>query len=96
MLISAALLVQVADLDHTTILPCRRHGDGYSILKDLGYGPKIDYKVLKEGFIDHNGEFLNREEALKYALNCGQLSETTLWYKQDHKDMIELYSEDLY
>ena len=48
-----------------------------------------------EGFINHKGEFLNRKEAFAHATECGQLTQTTLWYKQDHND-IELYSEDLY
>ena len=36
MLICAALLIQVEGLDHQTILPCRRHGDGFEILHDFG------------------------------------------------------------
>lgn len=95
MLICAALLVQVEGLDHTTILPCRRHGDGFKILEDLGYAHKTKYKVVSQGFIDHNGNFLNRQEAWEHANVCGQLSETTRWYKDDHADS-ELYSEDLY
>ena len=95
MLICAALLVQVEGLDHQTIIPCRRHGDGYLILQDLGYGPKTKYKVLKQGFIDRTGRFLERVEAYKHAIDCGQLSSATSWYKEDH-DEVELYSEDLY
>ena len=49
MLICAALLIQVDGLNHTTILPCRRHGDGFQILKDLGYTPKTKYKVISQG-----------------------------------------------
>lgn len=95
MLICAALLIQVEGLDHTTIVPCHRHGDGFKILADLGYAPKTKYKVVEQGFINHNGEFLDRIEALNHAMKCGQLSESTLWYKDDHDDK-ELYSEDLY
>lgn len=95
MLICAALLVQVEGLDHTTIIPCRRHGDGFKILEDLGYVPKTKYKVIEQGFINHKGEFLNRKEAFQYVYEIGQLSATTRWYHQDH-DHDELYSEDLY
>lgn len=95
MLICAALLIQVEGLDHTTIVPCRRHGDGFKILEDLGYAPKTKYKVLKQGFINHKGEFLDRTEAFNYAYEIGQLSDTTRWYHQDHHHE-ELYSEDLY
>ena len=92
MLICAALLVQVEGLDHTTILPCRRHGDGFEILRDLGLRKN---SVVKQGFIDHKGSFLDRQEAWRHAKECGQLSQTTEWYKEDHRDC-ELYSEDLY
>jgi hypothetical protein len=95
MLICAALLVQVEGLDHTTIVPCRRHGDGFKILEDLGSAPKTKYTVLSQGFIDHAGRFLNRIDAWKHAAECHQLSTTTQWYKDDHADC-ELYSEDLY
>lgn len=95
MLICAALLVQVEGLDHTTILPCRRHGDGFKILEDLGYVPKTKYKIVSQGFINHKGEFLDRKEAFKYAYEIGQLSATTRWYHEDHGHE-ELYSEDLY
>ena len=95
MLICAALLVQVEGLEHTTIIPCRRHGDGFKILEDLGYAPKTKYKVIEQGFINHNGEFLNRKEAFQYVYEIGQLSATTRWYHEDHGHE-ELYSEDLY
>lgn len=95
MLICAALLVQVEGLDHTTILPCRRHGDGFGILRDLGYAPKTKYKIIEQGFIDHQGKFLNRIDAWKHAQMCGQLSQSVSWYKEDNKHP-ELYSEDLY
>lgn len=95
MLICAALLIQVEGIDHQTIIPCRRHGDGFQILQDLGYAPKTKYKVLKQGFIDRTGRFLDRVEAYKYAIDCGQLSSATVWYKEDRNE-VELYSEDLY
>lgn len=95
MIICAALLVQVEGLPYTTILPCLRHGDGYKILKDLGYAPKTNYKILEDGFIDHKGKFLNRKEAFEHAKEIGQCSATQRWYWQDH-NQYELYSEDLY
>jgi hypothetical protein len=95
MLICAALLIQVEGLDHSTILPCRRHGDGFKILKDLCYVPKTKYKVVSQGFINHNGEFLDRKEAFKYVKEIGQCNTTQRWYWEDHAQD-ELYSEDLY
>lgn len=95
MIVCAALEVQVEGLDHKTIIPCWRHGKGFEILKDLGYAPKTKYKVKREGFINHKGEFLDRKEALKHALECGQLSATHRYYQENH-NINELYSEDLY
>jgi hypothetical protein len=95
MIICAAVKIQVEGLDHETIIPCRRHGDAFQILKDLGYAPRTKYKEIAQGFIDNSGKFYNRKDALIQANTCGQLSKSTLWYKKDHYDF-ELYSEDLY
>lgn len=95
MIICAALEIQVEGLDHVTVLPCWRHGKGFEILKDMGYAPKTQYKVLRYGFINHKGEFLDRKEALVHARECGQLSATHRYYQEDH-NIDELYSEDLY
>ena len=95
MIICAALEVQVEGLPYTTILPCLRHGKGFEILRDLGCAPRTKYKVLREGFMNHEGEFLNRKQALIHALEIGQLSATNRWYQKDH-NIDELYSEDLY
>ena len=95
MIVCAALELQIEGLDHTTILPCWRHGAGFQILKDLGYTPRTKYKVIRQGFINHKGEFLDRKEALAHALEIGQLSATNRWYQEDH-NIDELYSEDLY
>ena len=91
MIICAALKVQVEGLDHTTIIPCIRHGDGFKILEDLGYAPKTKYKVLEQGFLTQNKVFLSRREAMHYACTIGQLSSTLQRYCGD-----ELFSEDLY
>jgi hypothetical protein len=91
MIICAALKVQVEGLDHVTIIPCIRHGDGFKILEDLGYAPKAKYKVLEQGFLTQNRVFLSRKEAMHHASTIGQLSSTLLRYSGD-----ELYSEDLY
>lgn len=91
MIICAAVKVQVEGLDHTTIIPCIRHGDAFRILEDLGYAPKTKYKVLEQGFLTQNRVFLSRKEAMLHAQQIGQLSSTLLRYSGD-----ELYSEDLY
>ena len=95
MIICAAIKIQVEGLDHETIIPCRRHGDAYTILKDLGYAPRTQYKEIEQGFITTAGDFVDRKFALGHAIQCGQLNQTTKWYKQD-ENIDELYSEDLY
>ena len=95
MIICAALLVQVEGLDHTTIVPCWRHGKGFEILADLGFQPQKGYKVLEQGFMNHKGELLTRKEAFQHVKDIGQCNATQRWYWADHAQD-ELYSEDLY
>lgn len=95
MIICAALEVQIEGLPYTTMIPCWRHGKGYEIIRDMGYAPRTNYKVLREGFMNHKGEFLDRKEAFAHAKEIGQCNATQRWYWDDHKQD-ELYSEDLY
>ena len=91
MIICAAVKIQVEGLDHTTIVPCIRHGDAFRILEDLGYAPKTKYKILEQGFLNHKGIFYDRRAAMQYVRSIGQLSATARQHCGD-----ELYSEDLY
>ena len=77
-----------------TVVPCLRHGDGFSMLRSL-YPEKLLHRGAVQGFIDHNGNFLTREEAYEHALLCGQLSAELRNIKSVRGDK-ELYSEDLY
>ena len=95
MIICAALLVQVENLNDPIIVPCIRHGDGILLIRQLGFAPKTSYKILEQGFVTHDYKFLNRYEAYCYAIDCGQLSQTVRWHKEDNGET-ELYSEDLY
>ena len=69
-----------------------RHGDCYKIIRQLD---NKHTQWSEDGFITHDGVFLNRKDAFKHACHCGQLSQSTLWYKEDNK-IEELESEDLY
>ena len=91
MIICAAIEIEIED---ACLVVCgRRHGDCYAIKSQLA--DKWKHGKVTEGFIDNKREFLDRIEAWTHAVKCGQLSETTRWYKYDHNDR-ELYSEDLY
>jgi hypothetical protein len=50
---------------------------------------KISFKNEIQGFVNDKGEFLDREQAAKEALECGQIKEL----KYNSK---ELFSEDLW
>ena len=87
MIVCAALLV-----DNKILVPCYRHNTGFEMLKELT-GKKIrEYASIDQGFMNHKGEFLTREEAWKHAEECGQLS-TNVLHTTNHK---VLFSEDLY
>ena len=94
MIICAAIKLQMKNLNEPTIITCRRHGDGFKIIKDLVQDREA-YKEIAQGFITDEGKFINRRQAFIHACQCGQLSQTTKWYKQDY-NQDELYSEDLY
>lgn len=91
MIICAALQLKLEPTEELTTLPCWRHGMGYQLLKEL----KTTAKVVAEGFIDHEGKFFDRYDAYIEAKKCGQLPQSTRWYKEDNRE-VELYSEDLY
>lgn len=90
MIICAALLIENKEQEEV-ILPCWRHGIGYEMIREL----HIEGKVLKEGFMNHEGKFLDRYDALVHVMECGQLTQANRWYKEDNREA-ELYSEDLY
>ena len=95
MIICAAILIEHTDKMLKPLNPwtvCgHRHGDCFKIAHHLD----LNIVCCIEGFIDHKGRFLDRKEALKHAIECGQLSETHRYYREDH-NIDELYSEDLY
>ena len=76
------------------VIPGFRHGIIWELMDELQLPPKSKRKEI-EGFIDNNGEFLDRFDAFYHAKMCGQLSATVLTYKTEHFEN-ELFSEDLY
>ena len=94
MIICAAVKVIMNNIAGTNEIICgHRHGDCYNIIHQLNSNWSKSQMI--EGFIDNNGEFLDRKEALEHAVKCGQLSATTRQFKDD-RDEDELFSEDLY
>ena len=97
MIICAALKVtdyEVPASFQETVVPCWRHCNGYSILNRL-CPEKMLYNGAIEGFMDHNGKFLTREEAYDHALKCGQIPAELRQIKAQRNENM-LFSEDLY
>lgn len=89
MIVCAALLV-----DNKILVPCYRHSTGFKMLKELTGKKYLEYESIDDGFMNHKGEFLTREEAWKHAEECGQLSYNTLAHYFSTPPV--LFSEDLY
>ena len=88
MIVQAACKVSIPNIDTHQIIPLHRHGDIGKIFKAFGYGPG-ECKVVEQGFIDSQGRFYNRKDALKEALRCDQLFIEPAQHG-------ELFSENLY
>lgn len=76
------------------MIPGLRHESAWELMATLGLPPRSE-RTEVEGFIDHEGHFLDRHEAYLYARSCGQLSATVLEAKAEKHESV-LYSEDLY
>lgn len=85
MITSAAVLFVAKDGRHFDI-PCHRHSDAFYIVSQFLKNDELDKEKTQQGFLDHNGKFLNRIEARKHAFMCGQTTELNG----------PLYSEDLW
>lgn len=97
MIVCAALRVKSESVytpDGKTVIPCFRHCDGFAILRDLCPEKKLHIRA-ESGFINHRGEFVNREEAFRHAVECGQLSVEQITFKEERNQTM-LFSEDLY
>ena len=94
MIICAAIQISFSRSGKTVkaVVPGYRHGNCWELMATLGV-PADRQEV--EGFLDHQGHFLDRYDAFDHALQCGQLSDTTRTAKAE-KGERQLYSEDLY
>lgn len=76
------------------MLPRWRHHMGYATLHELRPDDKLHIGA-EEGFINHRGDFLSREEAYNHAIECGQIPAELRHVKAErHED--SLFGEDLY
>ena len=95
MIVCAAIKIKFVDSKdeiQKLIICGHRHCNCFKTIKHLDN----KYTLWSEqGFINHEGVFLDRKEAFKHAQECGQLSATHRYYQEDN-NIDELYSEDLY
>ena len=94
MILSSAVKIKLKATDEKIIIHCHRHFYGYVMLSKLGLKPD-DYEKVSQGFIDHKGTYMTREQAYEHALECGQISAVIREIKEKTKCK-ELFSEDLY
>lgn len=71
-------------------IPCHRHGDAFYIISQFLGAGEIDKTKTEQGFLTHDGTFLNRYDAMDEAIKCGQLP------PEAKEQCAELYSEDLW
>ena len=96
MIICAAIKLIDLEKDKSLVICGHRHGDCLRMIPELDEKwRKIAKRKVVQGFINHNGEFLDREEAFKHVQEIGQCNATQRWFWEDHKQD-QLYSEDLY
>lgn len=71
-------------------IPCHRHADAFYIVSQFLARDEIDKTKTEQGFLTHDGTFLNRYDAMDEAIKCGQLP------PEAKEQCAELYSEDLW
>ena len=79
----------------TVMVTGYRHGNCFDTMVKCGAPMPKDRWDEEQGFMTDKGDFLNRKDALKHALECGLLSSTIRNFKEDRNED-ELFSEDLY
>lgn len=95
MILAAAIKYHIEDSNKDVVLCGARHGDIFKQMELLGLEPQKPNREM-QGFIDHNGNFLDRKEALEHAHQCGQISSMIYDKKTNGQNFSELISEDLW
>ena len=92
MIVSACVIIHTKEEygDREITIPCDRHADAFYIISQLLDHDEIDKPRTEQGFLTHDGTFLNRYDAMDHAIACEQLLPI------DKEHCAELYSEDLW
>lgn len=97
MIIAAA--IKIADLVCFIPSPARHHNVLHSLMQSFNGRTDRGYMEETQGFLTDSGEFLNRSEAYKHALECGQGTprrDALIFGGKIVYDGNKLYSEDLW
>ena len=96
MILASAIKYYAPKTEQEVVLCGSRHGDIFEQQAALGFAPR-ELKEIEQGFITHDGKFLNRIEAFEHAKACGQLCATRI-YEREHGGVggKNLISEDLW
>jgi hypothetical protein len=70
MILKAAIL----QCDSRIVYVGHKHNDCFNMMRDQG----VTYKYCIQGFVDTEGNFLDRHEAYQEALRCGQIKEKSI------------------
>lgn len=97
MILASAIKFHIDETNEDVVLCGARHGDVFQQLEALGFEPRKGYTELEQGFIDHNNNFLTREEAYEHAKMCGQIC-AKIVYEREKKGLFgkKIISEDLW
>lgn len=95
MILASAIKYYIESTGEEVVLCGPRHGDIFKQLQGLGFDPKKGYKELEQGFVTHDGRFLDRVEAFNYAKEIGQISEKII-LEREKIGQLSLISEDLW
>lgn len=97
MILAAAVKYEVEATGKEVILCGARHCDIFNQLKGLGFKPQQGYKMVAQGFIDQENNFLTREEAYEHAKTCGQLCTSIIIMREEFNPFgKQLMTEDLW
>lgn len=93
MIIAAA--IKIADVVCFIPRPARHHHVLHSLAKSFNGRTDGGYTEEVQGFVTDSGDFLDREEAMKHALECNQTLVGRIRNPNSYNGP-ELFSEDLW
>ncbi len=96
-ILASAIKYHIEKTGKDVVLCGARHGDIFNQLEGLGLEPRKGYREIDQGFIDHQNNFLTREEAYEHAKACGQIRSKIVHDREmGYPGGRKMFSEDLW